>query len=264
MSVAWHVARRSCAQWATYRGATFAGAFTNTVFGFLRVYVLFAVLEARPGLAGFDARDAATYAFVTQGLLAVVFESGYGELATRIRSGDVVADLYRPVDLQLWYLAADVGRAAFSIVFRGLPPTLVGALAFGITVPTSPLLWSAFAASVVLAVTISFGIRFLAALSGFWLLDVRGVQQIAGMLTFLLAGLIVPLTFFPEELVGLVRALPFAGIVQLPLELFLGRHPGALDVLSILGRQLAWAVVLLGVSRHVASRAMRKVVVQGG
>ena len=264
MSVAWHVARRSCAQHATYRGATFAGAFTNTAFGFLRVYVLLAVLDARPGLAGFDATDAVTYAFVTQGLLAVVFESGHGELATRIRSGDVVADLYRPVDLQLWYLSADLGRAAFSVVFRGLPPTIVGAIAFGITVPTDALTWAAFAASVALAVTISFGLRFLAALSGFWLLDVRGVQQIVGMLTFLLAGLIVPLTFFPAELVGFVRALPFAGVVQLPMEVFLGRHPGALDLLSILGRQAAWAVVVLGVSRYVAHRAMRKVVVQGG
>ena len=264
MSVAWHVARRSCAQWSTYRAATFAGAFTNTVFGFLRVHVLLATLDARPGLAGFDARDAATFAFVTQGLLAVVFEQGYGELAPRIRTGDVVTDLYRPVDLQLWYLASDLGRASFAVVFRGLPPTIVGALAFGITVPDDPLTWCAFAVSVVLAITISFGVRFLAALSGFWLLDVRGVQQLALMLTFLLAGMIVPLTFFPSALADVARALPFAGIVQLPMEIFLGHHPGLADLAAILGRQAAWALVMLVVSRWVAHRAMRKVVVQGG
>ena len=264
MSVAWHVARSSCAQWATYRLATFAGAFTNSVFGFLRVYVLLAVLEARPGLAGFDATDAATYAFVTQGMIAVVFESGYGELAMRIRTGDVVSDLYRPVDLQLWFLAADLGRAAFSVVFRGVPPVLVGAVAFGVRVPDDVLTWCAFAVSVLLAVVVSFGIRFLASLSGFWLLDVRGVQQIATLLSFLLAGLILPLTFFPDGTVEVVRALPFAAIVQLPMEIFLGHHPGLLDALAIIGRQAAWALALLGAGRVVAHRAMRKVVVQGG
>jgi len=264
MSVAWHVARRSCAQFATYRGATFAGAFTNTVFGFLRVYVLLAVLEVRPGLGGFDATDAATYAFVTQGMLAVIFSFGYAEIAERIRTGDIVSDLYRPVDFQLWFLAADVGRAAFHAVFRGVPPVLVGAIAFGIRVPPDALAWAAFAVSMVLALTISFGIRFVAALSAFWLLDVRGVWQIATMTAFLGAGLIIPLTFLSDGAATVARALPFAGMSQLPLELFLGRHRSVIDALEILGRQAAWALVLLGIGRVVASRAMRKVLVQGG
>jgi len=46
---------------ATYRAATFAGAFTNTVFGILRAYVLIALWQARPGLAGYDVADAVTF-----------------------------------------------------------------------------------------------------------------------------------------------------------------------------------------------------------
>lgn len=263
MSVAWHVARRSCAQSATYRWATFAGAFTNTVFGFLRVYVLLAVLEARPGLAGFDASDAASYAFVTQGLLAAL-AFGYPELADRIRTGDVVVDLYRPVDLQAWMLAADLGRAAYHLVFRFVPPVVVGAIAFDVAAPADALAWVAFAASVVLGIVTSFGYRFVTALSGFWLLDIRGAWQIATMTAWFFAGLVVPLTFLPEPWSTLARLLPFAGMAQLPLELYLGHHPALLDVASVLGRQLAWAIALLALGRWVAARAMRKVVVQGG
>lgn len=263
MSLAWHVARRACAQSAAYRWATFAGAFTNTVFGFLRVYVLLAVLEARPGLAGFDAGDAAAYAFVTQGLLAAL-AFGYPELADRIRTGDVVVDLYRPVDLQAWMLASDLGRAAFQLVFRFVPPVLVGALAFGINVPSSPLALGAFLLSVVLGIVTSFGYRFITALTGFWLLDIRGAWQIATMVAWFFAGLIVPLTFLPDPWDDVARLLPFAGMAQLPLELYLGHDPGVIDVASVLGRQAAWVVALLLLGRWVASRAMRKVVVQGG
>ena len=41
------VARRSYARISTYRSATVAGVFTNTVFGFLLAYVLRAVYTAR-------------------------------------------------------------------------------------------------------------------------------------------------------------------------------------------------------------------------
>ena len=263
MSLAWHVARRSCAQSATYRWATFAGAFTNTVFGFLRVYVLLAVLDARPGLAGFSRTDAASYAFVTQGLLAAL-AFGYPEIADRIRTGDVVVDLYRPVDLQVWMLAADLGRAAFHLVFRFVPPIAVGAIAFGIGAPPDALACAAFALSVVLGIVTSFAYRFITALTGFWLLDTRGAWQIATMVAWFLAGLIVPLTFFPEPWRDVARLLPFAGMAQLPLELYLGQHPAVLDVASVLGRQVAWAIALLVIGRWVAVRAMRKVVVQGG
>jgi ABC-2 type transport system permease protein len=37
---------------STYRAAAVAGAFTNTVFGILRAYVLIALWQAHPGLAG--------------------------------------------------------------------------------------------------------------------------------------------------------------------------------------------------------------------
>jgi len=42
-SVYWELARVGYRRYATYRGATIAGVFTNTVFGFLRAYVLIAL-----------------------------------------------------------------------------------------------------------------------------------------------------------------------------------------------------------------------------
>ena len=102
------LAKRSFRRWSTYRAATVAGIFTNSVFGFIRASVLLAVLEARPGAGGLDATGVITYSFLTQSLLAAadVF-GGDQEIATRVRTGDIVGDLYRPVDFQAWWLAAD-------------------------------------------------------------------------------------------------------------------------------------------------------------
>src|SRR4051812_17320438 len=83
----WQLACRSFRRMTTYRGATFAGVFTNSVFGFLRAYVLLAVLAARPGVGGFSRSDAVTYTFLTQGMLATVYAFGETDIAARIRSG---------------------------------------------------------------------------------------------------------------------------------------------------------------------------------
>jgi ABC-2 type transport system permease protein len=258
------LARRAFHRASTYRGATFAGVFTNSVFGFLRVYVLLAVLHARPGTGGFDDTDAITFTFLTQGLLAVSFAFAELDIATRIRSGDIVSDLYRPVDFQGYWLATDVGRIGFTMVFRGIPPVLVGALAFHLRLPDSPLTWCAFAVSVWLGALIAFAIRFTASLAGFWLLDARGVWQITSLVSTFLAGFMVPLTFLPDAAARVAAWLPFAGFAQLPAEVFLGKHDAVADVVSVLGRQTAWVVALLLLGRAVNRRALRKVVVQGG
>jgi ABC-2 type transport system permease protein len=256
------IARRGFRRYATYRAATAAGVFTNTVFGFLQAYVLLAVYRSRPEVGGFDVSEALTYVFVTQGLLAPVdaFRSAVAEIGDRIRTGDIVTDLYRPVDLQGYWLALDLGRAGFQALARGIPPFLVGALALDLVVPAGVVTWAAFSVSAVLAVVVSFGLRFAVALSAFWLLDARGLANLTTAVTLFFSGFVLPITFFPPWLETLSRALPFAALVQVPVEVFLGKAEPASALLG----QVAWALVVLGLGRIVLAAATRRVVVQGG
>jgi ABC-2 type transport system permease protein len=125
-ALAWSGFRR----YATYRQAAVAGAVTNVVFGFLRLYVLLAVAASAVGgrPAGYDPQQLATYVWAGQGLLAVTLLWGWTELADRIRSGDVAADLLRPVHPVIGYLAPDLGRAGHAILTRFVPPLAVGVL----------------------------------------------------------------------------------------------------------------------------------------
>lgn len=259
----WQVARRSCQRSATYRAATFAGIFTNTVFAFLRVFVLLAVFRHRDRVGPFDATDVVTFTFVGEGLMVTVGAHGGLNLANRIRTGDVVTDLYRPLHFLGYWLAEDLGRAGFDLVARALVPVLAGALFLSLRLPDQPVVWLMFLVSVVLAVLLSFAFRFVVILSGFWLLDVRGPWQLATFAMQFFAGFIVPLTFFPDGLEQLARVLPFAAMAQLPIELFLGKHDG-MGMLGVVAQQVLWAAVLLGLAELVAGRAFRRVVVQGG
>ncbi len=246
---------------ATYLTGALAGAFTNSVFGILRAYILIALWQARPGLAGYDVTDAITFCFITQAFIAPMQLFGGGlTIAERIRSGDIALDLVRPAPLQLWSLAEDLGRAAFLLLARGLPPMLLGAALFGIVTPTGVTQWAGFLAGLLLAVLTSFGWRYLVALSVCWLADDRGVNVLSMVLTTFFSGMMLPLTIFPGWLGELARALPWAAMLQAPADLYLGKAP-LLDTLAL---QAFWAATLIGLGA-AATRAIRyKVVIQGG
>lgn len=260
------VATRAFRRYSTYRAATLAGIFTNSVFGVIYSYAYLALWAANPDAGGYDAVDAVTFVWLGQALLMTVALFGGGsteDLAERIRTGDVAIDLYRPVGLVGWYLAADLGRAAYHLLSRGIAPLLVGLALFELTLPVSAVNALAFLVSLVLAVVLSFTIRFLVACSGFWLLDSSGLRILALTFAIFFSGMTLPLVLFPGWLGTVAEALPFAGFVQVPIDMWLGRHEGA-EILGYLGFQVAWIVVLLGCCHTTLRAATRKVLVQGG
>ena len=133
------------------------GAFTNAVFGLLRASVLVAALQSRGGaVGGYDRDTAVTFAWVTQALIAVVEMFAWSEIALRVRTGDVAVDLARPLDPQVAWAAADLGRAAAVVLPRALPILLVGAVTTGLHLPATAGPYLLGALSVVLATLLSF------------------------------------------------------------------------------------------------------------
>lgn len=265
MGTAWALAGAGYRRYSTYRQATVAGAFTNTVFGFLRCYVMLAVLAAAGGTAGgYRGPQLVTYVWIGQGLLAVVQMWGWTDLADRIRTGDVQSDLLRPVHPVASYLATDLGRAGHAALTRFVVPTVVGALCFRMYAPHAPLSYPAFLTSVLIAVVASFGLRYLVNLTAFWLLDIRGVLTLWLLGTGVLSGLYFPLAFLP----GWAQAVlwlgtPFPATFQAPIDILV-EHGSVAHRSLLLVDQLCWASLLIGACLLVQRRAERRLVVQGG
>jgi ABC-2 type transport system permease protein len=251
-------------RYSTYRLAIFAGVVTQSVFGFIRISVLFAAIAAAGGtLAGYDQRSASTYVWLGQALLAPIAIFGWIEIAERVSSGEIAVDFSRPVDLQLAWWARDLGRASFQLLSRGLPPLLIGAVTIGLTLPRS---WTAYPLGVIspfFAVSISFMVRFLVNLIAFWTLDVRGFVGLYIVVVGPLCGLFVPVHLFPEWLRIIAYATPFPSMLQTPIDVLSGY---VLDVaaLAVVGSQLGWLAALVVLARLVQWRAGHRLVVQGG
>ena len=262
MRLDWEIAKRGWRRYAAYPWATVAGMFTNTIFGFLQAYILLAIYRHRSDVGGFDSRDAVTYVWLAQSMIMTVYIFNWQELALRIRDGSIAGDLARPLDPQRYWLAYDLGRAPYHFLFRGLLPFVLGALVFDLRYP-SPLDALAFLVSLTLAVVVSFGVRFLYNSAAFWLLDYRGVMTLTITTVLFLSGMVMPIRFFPEWLRGAAYALPFAAILQTPVDVWLGKREG-LALAGFLALQAVWALALLALGRLALARGTRKLVVQGG
>jgi ABC-2 type transport system permease protein len=235
------------------------------VFGFLRCFVLLAVASGSGGTAaGYSPGQLATYVWVTQGLIATVGMWGDLGLAERIRTGDVVADLLRPVPPVVSYLATDLGRAGFAMLGRFLVPVLVGALAFDLYLPRHAVTYPLFAVSVLLATVISFACRYTVNATAYWLLDARGPQLAWMVVSNVLSGLYFPLSFLPGWLyLAVWWGTPCPSLLQAPVDVLVERHSPE-GSLGIVGGQVLWAAITLTLAWYVQRRGERRMVIQGG
>jgi ABC-2 type transport system permease protein len=246
-----------------YRSAYVAGILTNAFFGALVCYVYQAVYAAGGPVAGYGLNDLITYTWATQSLISIgAAWVTSTEISLAIRTGDVIADLTRPWSFFLYWLSRSLGERCFNLLFRGALTYLIGVLYFGARIP-GPAELLAFLPAVAVAMVSSFAISFCVNLLAFWLLDVTGVILLVNVLISFFSGFLLPIAFFPPALQTLTYALPFHTITSIPVQIFLGRIAGP-ALAPALAAQLAWAVALVALALAVQSRAMRKVVVQGG
>ncbi|TDD15088.1 hypothetical protein E1294_35450 [Nonomuraea diastatica] len=180
----------------------------------------------------------------------------------RVRDGLVGIDLTRPVGFLGQVVASQLGRTA------AMAPFAVVALPFasfvgGAQPSTSPAAIIAYVVSLALGYCVITILSVLVGLITFWTLELEGLFLIYRMAVQFLSGALVPLWFMPDALRIVVEVLPLQAVMHTPTAIYLGRiHSG--DVAIAMAVQALWVVVLWFAARLVWSRAIRRMIVQGG
>jgi ABC-2 type transport system permease protein len=189
-----------------------------------------------------------------------VYMWGWWEIVNAIRSGAVVSDLLKPYDYFSHWLARDLGRASAHFIVRGIPTFTVGLVLFDVLLPETPWRLLGFLASIPLAVTVSFCLRFMVNLCGFWVMDFRGIASMFYAVMNVFSGFLAPIAFFPDGMRLLAIVLPFRAVIMTPNEIYLGQ----VAAWQGLGFQVLWIAVLVGAAHWLQAVAERRLVVQGG
>lgn len=264
MRLYYEFACRGFQQTLTYRAAALAGIFTNGVFGVMiaSVYLAFyaSLNDANAAVEGWSRDQTITLVWINQALLMTVYLWGWWEVTRAIQSGAIVTDLLKPYDYFTHWLARDLGRALAHMLIRGIPTFVVGLVFFDILLPETPVRIAGFLVSIALAVTVSFCLRFIFNLFGFWVIDHRGIANMYAAVINVFSGMLAPLAFLPGPMRDLSFVLPFRAVIMTPNEVYLGQ----VSVGRGLAFQLVWIVLLVLGSRWLMGKAEKRLVVQGG
>lgn len=256
------VARTAFRQQLAYRSAAIGGLVTNAVFGAFLASIYGALYVARDGapIGDLDRSAALTYVWLVQALIVPTLVWGSWDIALSIRSGEVVFDLLKPYSYFGYWLSRDLGRAGAAILMRMIPTFAIGLIFYTLVVPEHPMQVLAFLVSAILAVALSFALRFCVNMIAFWWTDLQGLRSGQLVVFSFLSGFLLPIGFYPEWLQIVLNVLPFRGIIMSPVDVWLGDGNAAL----ILFGQGAWFVMIVALARWWFGVAARRVVVQGG
>ncbi len=263
MRLFWELSKLSFQRQLTYRAATLAGLLTNVFFGFLRAAVLAALYDTRPEVSGISMQGAITYTGLTQAIIAYISIFGWYDLMRSVYSGEVAADLLKPMGYFTFWLAQDVGRATANLLLRGLTIMLIYALIFEITLPVGVGQYLALGLASGLGLLVSFAWRFLVNLAAFWTPNAVGVGRFAFGLTWVMSGFYMPLRFFPDWFVTLSHFTPFPAMVNTIVEVYLGVLTGPALLVALLS-QVMWLIILVAAGQLVFRAGVRRLVIQGG
>lgn len=263
MAVYLAIAVKAFQKHLTYRAANLAGILTNSFFGAVYVAVYVALFQGRSAVGELDVRDTVTYIILTQSLLMAMSAFGNRELSEAIIRGQIAADLSRPVDFYFYWAALDLGRAVYYLIFRGVPTFAIGLLLFQPRLPAGPAAAAGFLLCALTGMMVSYAFRFIPNCLAFWATDARGILYLVNTLILFFSGFIVPVDFFPAGLRQLAQALPFAGLANLPVHVYLGKLTPA-GLATALTVQAGWVILLAIAGRLVLRRVVRRLTVYGG
>ena len=253
-----------------YRTAALAGFATQCWWGGIKIMVLAAFYAANEAAAPISLRDAVTYVWLGQALLALLPWLVDPEVSQAVRTGGIGYDRLRPLDAYGYWYARTLGW----MLARALPRALLMMLAAGIVLPLAGLgAWAwqppaglvaalLFVISFALMVALATAILMLANIVVAASLNERGVNAVLAPMVIVFSGQLLPLNFFPESVQTMLHLQPFAGLVDIPFRIYFADLAGAVAVQS-LALQAAWTVVLIGVGRVAMERVMRRLEMQG-
>lgn len=219
-----------------------------------------ALLGGDSSVAGFGRAQLVWYLVVTE-VIMLSNSRIDRRIEDDVKSGAVAYTLIRPLHFVWYQFSIYWGETMAMLVFNAVTGSLV-ALALVGPAPLAPAALPFLLVAVLLAFSLNFFTRMSLALLAFWVEDTSPFFWIYSKLLFTLGGMFIPLEVYPEWLRRISAALPFNYILYRPAKLLVDFRLE--EVTSVLGGQIVWTTVLMGLCLLIYTRGVQKISVNGG
>lgn len=221
------------------------------------------IFLTRDTMEGFNMAEITTYVIFSK-ILSAQFSGGINELfSTWIYDGMIGVELLRPMSLFSTLFSRRMGEFFFFLVFKASPIIIVLFVFLDAKIFVDALCLLLFAVCVLVSIGVMFCIEMIVGMLSFYTLNCYGLAFTKKALLSLLSGGIVPLFVFPDEIAKVLEFLPFAGMVSVPINIYLGKYDYVMAIYMI-GIQCIWLIAFYIFAHILFQHVIKKVVVQGG
>lgn len=222
-----------------------------------------AIFKNNETVAGYTVGQAITYMGIAW-LLRSAFNTQTDRLiGSRVRSGDIALDLMRPIYYPALVFWHGLGRSMGRAVIISVPLVVFSATVLDVSPPKDFGNWAFLAASIAIGYLMTFSIYLLVGIAAFFIEYNLELSWTVDMTVRLLAGLLIPLDFFPERIASLLLHSPFKYIYFLPIQIYLGRIPVG-EIIPALLTGILWLIGMLTLGHILCVIGARRLSIQGG
>jgi ABC-2 type transport system permease protein len=206
-----------------------------------------------------------TFLYVGLGSAIFILLKTYADwiIHYEIREGMIAVYLTKPIDFQLYALAANFGSLLMGLTTVSIPTALILAFVFKVKVALGIGLLL-FPISLLLAFLISFSIDYFVGVMAFYSESVWGLSITKEIIVTVFSGALIPLQFFPDAIQKILFWLPFQAIYHTPIMMITKADQGLNVFLPMLLIQFLWAVTLFMFTRLFYNQAIKVLRIAGG
>jgi len=256
------LAKKSFQNNIVYRMDYLAGVVNTIVMIFVTISIWKAIYEEENSLEGVQFKILATYIVISFIMQAVYMMDEYF-IETRVKSGLISSDLFKPINFRLYVFSYNLGTLAFRLVMQLAPALLLSIFLFKLLPPFSTAMIFYFLLSAALGYLVLYNLNFLVWMSSFWFYGTFSLITIKDAAVMIFSGALVPIYLMPQGLANFIKVTPFDSIFYTPIKIYLGMAPEA-EIMASLIKQVIWIIVLFAIGQILWRKATKKLVVQGG
>lgn len=240
------------------------------------IFLWFSVYKASASgmesvINGFTFKEMIVYTvFINILTFAVFVNETFDQISDEIKDGTIAISFIRPISYRGRFIAQNLGMVTTVFLILALPAIIISLIVFTkigfLSYPSSQVLIRSiifFFFTTFFAVLINDSISYIMGIMCFYTTQAFGLNQMRVVIINFLAGVLIPVSFFPGKFRDIVNALPFAGLAQNPILILQGKT-GLGESFFMLAKNVLWLIVFEFLGWLLFKAASKKVTVQGG
>ncbi len=246
-----------------YRSTYFTGIFNYSIQIGAYYFLWDAIYAGGKVIGGLNREEMITYVIVAWVARSFYFSNLDRRIALEIVEGKIALELIRPYSYQMVKYARAFGEAIFRMLFFAFPAGLMFSVVRPFGLPPDVLSAVLFIIAILGSFAIYAQISMLVGFVVFFTKSTTGIYKAKRIVMDLFSGLLIPITFYPQWAIDIIKLFPFQAVSYLPNMIYLGKATKA-GALNIIALQAFWIIVLWIACSLVWRFAVKHVVIQGG